>query len=192
MNIGIDVDGVILDSESWFRTYAEIYDIETIGRGVVEPNATKAQVRMGWSEEEFDVYKNKYMKDIMKYAPLMSAAKEVIDRLKSMGHRLVLITARGCCTSFGVELAEKMLKDNNIHMDKKCFNSVDKLIPCRDEKIDYMIDDAYENVLHLSENGIKCLYFRAYGSKDIDNDNVISVRNWGEILRFFLEIEKNK
>ena len=31
MNIGIDVDGVIMDTENWFRAYAEIFDLEING-----------------------------------------------------------------------------------------------------------------------------------------------------------------
>ena len=30
MKIGIDLDGVVLDTETTFRTYEEIYEIETL------------------------------------------------------------------------------------------------------------------------------------------------------------------
>ena len=32
MNIGLDVDGVIFNTEEWLSIYAEIFDIETIFR----------------------------------------------------------------------------------------------------------------------------------------------------------------
>ena len=34
MNIGFDVDGVIVNTEEMFRAYAEIYDIEKFGKDV--------------------------------------------------------------------------------------------------------------------------------------------------------------
>lgn len=190
MNIGIDIDGVIQDCERWFRTYAEIFDIDNVGRGVVNPNGVKVQERMGWDKSTFEKYLFSYMHMTMKNAPLMPGCKEVIGRLREMGHRLFVITARGTFTDREVELAEEMLERNGLVFDGIHCKSKDKLVECRQEKIDYMIDDSYTNVLRLSENGIKCLYFREYGSKDIISDDVIDVRNWGEILRFFLKFEK--
>ena len=37
MNIGIDIDGVILDTEACFRTYAEIFDVDNQNVGKINP-----------------------------------------------------------------------------------------------------------------------------------------------------------
>jgi uncharacterized HAD superfamily protein len=161
--------------------------------GMKDPDGVKVQDRMNWTPDEFEVYMNTYMYETMKKAPLLPCAKEVISKLKKMGHNLVVITARGTCDSgIAIDLAKEMLEKNNIEIDKACYRSNDKLVDCTRENIDYMIDDSYSNVDHLSKNGVKCLYFRDYGSQDLDRDNVTHVRNWGEILRFFVELEKNK
>ena len=192
MVIGIDIDGVIQDCENWFRTFAEIYDIDEIGNGVVNPESLRVQARMGWNDDQFMKFVYKYMHKCMKNAPIKPGAKMVIDRLKEMGHKLVVITARGNCTNTGIKLAKRMLKKNNIKVDKICFLAVDKLKHCNEEHIDYMIDDTSGIVEKLSTNAIKCLYFREYGSKDVVNENVTNVKNWGEVLRFFMALENKK
>lgn len=185
MNIGIDIDGVIQDCESYFRAEAEIFDINNGSQSVRNPDAVKVQERMGWPKEVFEKYVNEKMFNIMRTAPLMPCAKEVITWLKEQGHKLFVITARGTFSNVEIGIAKDVLASHGLEFDKCCFNAQDKLIPCTEEKIDYMIDDSFGNVKRLSEGGIKCLYFRAFGSKDIINDNVIDVRNWGEIYKFF-------
>jgi uncharacterized HAD superfamily protein len=189
MNIGIDVDGVILDTENWFRSMSYIYDMQIGGNGPVCPDEVKVQDRMKWSDKDFTYFVENCMYYGMENAPLMPCCKFVIDKLREMGHRLVLITARGIFSQKEIDLANEMLEKNKLKFDALCYDSQDKLIPCRNEKIDYMIDDSVNNVRRLSENGVKCLYFRDYGSQDIHNDNVIDVANWGEIYRFFSELK---
>ena len=36
MKIGIDLDGVVIDSETTFRTYEEIYDIDILGVSIIQ------------------------------------------------------------------------------------------------------------------------------------------------------------
>jgi uncharacterized HAD superfamily protein len=192
MNIGIDVDGVMQDCENYFRAFAELYDIDYIHKGVKNTKAPRIQERMAWSDEEFQSFVNGQMLDIMKSAPLMPAVQEVIKRLKKMGHRLVVITARGTFCNEEIGILHKVLKKNKLKFDKVCVNAGKKLDVCLEEKIDYMIDDSSGNVKCLSENGIKCLYYRRMGTVDVKNENVTQVLNWGEIYRFFWEIENKK
>lgn len=189
MNIGIDVDGVILDTENWFRSMSHIFDMKIGGCGPVYPQEVKVQDRMKWSDEHFAEFVRDCMYHGMQNAPLMPCCKFAIEKLREMGHRLVLITARGTFSQKEIDMSNEMLERNGLKFDALYYNSQDKLPPCVEEKIDYMIDDSANNVRKLSENGIKCLYFRDYGSPDINNDNVIDMANWGEIYRFFSELK---
>ena len=55
MKIGIDIDGVILDSEKEFRIQAELYDVIKLKRNsIVNNKEIKAQERYKWSQEEID------------------------------------------------------------------------------------------------------------------------------------------
>ena len=53
MRIGIDLDGVVIDSQTTFRTYEEIFSIEDLDNKKItdfeEPNS---QGRYVWSKEE--------------------------------------------------------------------------------------------------------------------------------------------
>ena len=187
MNIGIDVDGVIQNTEVYFRAAAEIYDLEHGGFGVKDHDAVKVEKRMNWPAGMFEQFVYDKMFDIMKTAPLMPYAKEVIDWLKSKGHKLFLITARGTFSNVEVDIAKQMVDEYELKFDKVFYNAQDKLVPCVEEKIDYMIDDAVSNVTRLSENGVKCLYFRRNDGKEINHENVTEVLNWGEIYRFFYD-----
>ena len=53
MKIGIDLDGVVIDSETTFRTYEEIFAIEDLNhRKIINLEEPKYQDRYMWSKEE--------------------------------------------------------------------------------------------------------------------------------------------
>jgi len=189
MVIGIDIDGVIQDTESYLRSSAEIFDIQNGNFGESNPDAIKVQSRMGWTRELFEKFVYEVMFPTMRTAPLMPNAKDVIDWLRSQGHKLVVVTARGTFSDEEIEIAKEFFAGHGLKFDKLYFNAQDKLIPCLEEKIDYMLDDSFDNVVRVSEGGIKCLYFRNYCSKDVNNDNVTNVRNWGDVYRFFQNLK---
>ena len=55
MKIGIDIDGVILDSEKEFRIKAELYDVIKLKRNsIVNNKELKFQERYNWSEKEIN------------------------------------------------------------------------------------------------------------------------------------------
>jgi uncharacterized HAD superfamily protein len=189
MNIGIDIDGVILDTENWFRSMSHIYDMYINGGGVVDPSAVKIQGRMAWTKDDFSCFVEDCMYYGMEHAPLMPCCKYVLEKLRDMGHRLVVITARGINDEKEIELAKDTMAKYGLTFDAVYFNNPNKLPACIQEKIDYMIDDSSDNVRYLSEAGVKCLYFRDFGSLEIKSDKVTEVANWGEIYRFFKDIK---
>ena len=184
MNIGIDIDGVLQDTERCFDAYACIFDYDNNGKGIVHPEGYRATQKYDWTEEEFDLFVQKYMFEIMENAPIMAGAEDIVKRLKNDGHNLYIITARGCIYDKEKEIANRFLAKFGVDFDGFYYESRDKLPPCNNLKIDYMIDDSPYNIKHLSENGIKCLYFRGSCVEDIVNDNVIDVYNWGEVYKF--------
>lgn len=191
MNIGIDIDGVILDSESVFRTFAEIYDIENFNKGVVNKDFFKVQDRFAWNEDIINEFMKAYGYNAERYAPLFPGVKEVLQRLKEMGHNLIVITARGLINKYEEQLAFERLEEEKLPLDKIIVHALDKLPVCKKNNIDIMIDDSPHNVKVLSDNGIKCLYMRGINSWDVGSDNVIDVYNWGEILRYFVDNKHN-
>ena len=65
MRIGIDLDGVIFDSEKLYRIYSELYDIQDLKKNSIRNNREiKFQDRYSWSEEETDGFVKKYHRKI--------------------------------------------------------------------------------------------------------------------------------
>lgn len=189
MNIGIDIDGVLLDTENYFRAYGELYDIDNFNKGVLYPEKLRMQERMGWTIEIFEKFVTDCMYDIMREAPLMPCVKEVLSRLRQMGHKLIVISARGSFTDVEKDIALDRFRKDGLEFDKICFTQ-NKLPACIENNIDVMIDDSAINVVPLSEGGVKCLYLREKFMPAIDNENVIEVDNWGEIFRYIVNINK--
>ena len=92
MTIGIDLDGVLFDSESFYRSYAELFDIKLNREGSHDESELSIEQKYNWSAEEFQQFLDECMQHVTEDAPLKPYAKEVINLLKSRGHRLVIIT----------------------------------------------------------------------------------------------------
>ncbi len=186
MVIGIDLDGVVFDSENVFRTYEEIYDIEELGgNNLIDRTEPKHQQRYNWTEEQTKRFRDKYYLEISKVSPLMSGFKTVYDRLKKEGHTFVVITARGGWIPEMADDAIRIFEENNLIFDKFYWHTSDKLNACLESKVDFMIDDDYKVIEHLSINGVKTLYFRDAGLKKLEeNEYVKEVNNWGDIYRY--------
>ena len=96
MKIGIDLDGVVIDSETTFRTYEEIFDIDTIkGNNLIDREEPYFQARYNWSDEQEKEFIQKYFLKVSKESGLMSGFIGVYNLLKEQGHEFVVITARG-------------------------------------------------------------------------------------------------
>lgn len=110
MKIGIDLDGVVIDSETTFRTYEEIFDIDTIkGNNLINREEPKFQARYNCTEEQKQEFIEKYFLTVSKESNLMSGFIGVYNLLKKQGHEFVVITARG---GFVKEIKEKLIQKN--------------------------------------------------------------------------------
>ena len=189
MRIGIDLDGVVFDSENWFKAYSEIFDVNINGKGVVNPNCIRAQHRYDWTQDQIKQYFDDCMEFIQKTAPLMPYAKYVLDKLAE-NNQIYFITRRGVISDIEKTLTRERLAKENIKFDNIFFSQSSKLDTCKKMNIDYMIDDYHKVVTELTDNGIKCIYFKSFSYTPLNKKNVLEVSDWGEIYRFFFD--KNK
>ena len=185
MKIGIDLDGVVIDSETTFRTYEEIFDIDTLkSNNLIKREEPKFQSRYNWTEEQEKEFIDRYFLTISKESNLMSGFLRVYSLLKEQGHEFVVITARGGFIKEMKDDAIRLLNENNIEFDKYYWQIDDKLEICKKENVDIMIDDDWKIVKKLSENNIKSLYFRDTNLVKLEeNEFVKEVNNWGDIYR---------
>lgn len=195
MRIGIDIDGVILNTENEIRYKAELYDLlELHKNGVVNHKGFVEAERYGWTEEELKRFRREYLMQVTKDAQLMPGAKEVLDLLKKDGHELIIITARGITLKESEQVALQKLKEYNLSFDKYNWAVEDKLEVCKKQNIDVMIDDRASICKSVSDNKIRTLYFRDVNREKLaENKYLKEVNNWGEIYRYIynLSMEEN-
>lgn len=189
MKIGIDLDGVVIDSEQTFRTYEEIFDVNFLkGNNLVNKKEPKFQARYNWTDEQEKQFIEKYFMTVSKESNLMSGFVGVYNLLKDK-HEFVVITARGGFIEKMKDDAIRLLEENNIKFDKYYWKTDDKLEVCQKEKVDLMIDDDWRIVKKLAENNVKTLYFRDTNLMKLDENAFIKeINNWGEIYRYIEEI----
>ena len=192
MKIGIDLDGVVFDTEMWWATYAELYDCIQLNRNSIK-NKGEPRVQDGydWNDSELNEYLDRYLD--LKEFNVLPGVKEVVDLLKKDGHELIVITARGCLanTKNALSDATNKLAKEVIEFDKYYWNQKEKLEICKLEKIDVMIDDNYHICEAMANEGINALYFHSLSRKHIEeNDKLKEVSNWGEVYRYIKELSK--
>lgn len=191
MKIGIDLDGVVIDSETTFRTYEEIFDMDVLkGNNLINREEPKFQARYNWNEEQEKEFIEKYFIKVARESNLMSGFIGVYDLLKRQGHEFVVITARGGLVEELKDEAIRLLDENNIKFDKYYWKISDKLEICKKENVDIMIDDDWRIIKKLSDNSIKTLYFRDTNLMKLEeNEYVKEVNNWGDIYRYINQIQ---
>lgn len=192
MRIGIDLDGVIFDSEKEFRVYSELYDmIDLKQNSKLNNKELKFQDRFKWTQEETDEFLNKYHKQIIVESNYMPGVKRILNLLKQDGHSLILITARGGMNKDMIEITEERLKQSEMDIfDKYYWATENKDDVCIKENIDIMIDDFYKKCESIADKKIKTIYLKDAPSYDLEENEYIKVLyNWGEIYRYIKEID---
>ncbi len=191
MKIGIDLDGVVIDSETTFRTYEEIFDIDVLkGNNLVNKEEPKFQARYNWTEEQEKEFIEKYFLTVSKESNLMSGFIGIYNILKKQKHEFVVITARGGFIKEMKDDAIRLLNENNIEFDKYYWKVEDKLEICKKENVDIMIDDDWKIIKRLADNQIKTLYFRDTNLMKLEeNEYVKEINNWGEIYRYIRKMQ---
>ena len=190
MKIGLDLDGVVFDSERIFRVCAELYDVNVLHKySVIDNREVKFQDRFDWTKEEMEDFMNKNQTNIIKKSPFMPGAKEVLKLLKQNGHELVIITARGYKVKEHIAITQDILKQNDMDIFDNYFWGIEnKEEICLQEKIDLMIEDSNTKCKILSDNKIKTIYFKDAPNFDMEENEYLKVLyNWGEIYRYIME-----
>lgn len=193
MKIGIDLDGVVFDSETDYRVYSELYDLLELKRNSkINERELAFQKRFKWSEEEIADFFQKYQKKIVEESNYMPGAKMVLSMLKEEGHELLIITARGTVNEKVIEWTEKRFKNDNMNIfNKTYYKVVNKEEICKKENIDVMIDDSNSNCKKISESKIKTIYLKAAPSYDMEENEYLKVLyNWGEIYRYIKDLQE--
>lgn len=185
MNIGIDLDGVVYQTEKMWRDYAEKYN-KLIGGKLIDDSEARVDARYDWTKEQYDNFVQNLSIEILAKAPIYPKTKEVISKLRT-NNKVIFITRRGFSDFGGKEEIDntlKRLKVDGVEYDKIVFKQDSKVKACKENNIDIMIDDYYKVIDELMDNGVKCLCFRDKRNKT-GKHKVPEVYSWEEVLEFF-------
>ena len=192
MKIGIDLDGVVFDSEKELRVYSELYDMIDLKQNSKTDNRElKFQDRFQWTEKETEDFLKKYHKQIIEESNFMPGVKRILKLLKEEGNSLILITARGGINKDMIKITEERLKESGMDIfDKYYWATENKEEVCKKENIEIMIDDFCKNCESIANSKIKTIYLKDAPSYDLEENKYIKVLyNWGEIYRYIKEME---
>ena len=158
MIIGIDVDGVLADSEPLYRqTINRLFDLHLKQEDITSykyeecAKLTDDQMRLFW--------KTFYQEGgWLKIKPL-KAAKKFLDKLKREKHRIVIVTSRP--RKHIKKETYQWLKKHKMPYSEIIFlenhKSKHQAALLHGHKFDYFIEDYYEYALDLAQRGVKVL-----------------------------------
>lgn len=191
MNIGIDIDGVLMDDDT--------YRLDTMTKYCAENNLPsidnpyKYENKCNWSEKIIEDYRKKYYFEYVKNEPARKFASEVIEKLHQEGNRIIIITGRYKTredSDIGRQMREytvSWLNKNKIIYDKICYAHCPKIKEIKENNIDIMIDDSPEILSEVSKI-TKTLCFDNRYNRNLDYKNMIRVFSWYDIYRVISNI----
>ena len=95
MRIGIDLDGVVIDSEKLFKVYSEIYAVDILHKPLKDRTGAKHYERYDLTDEENKYFLDNYIMRAVREENIMPGFIPVYEKLKQDGHTFVVISARG-------------------------------------------------------------------------------------------------
>lgn len=193
MKIGIDIDDTIADFYEVAFAYAQKYTIEELGRSAeaqdyTAKHHTYLNAMHGWSKEEEMNFGHQYYQDILALEKPFTFAVETIQKLKSDGHEIVIVTARYPEDNFDVEKATlKWLEENNIVYDEIVLDASDKAKVAVEKNIDVFLDDSFQNCVAVANKGIRAFIMNTRMNKSLVDDKIERVYSWPD---FYSKIKK--
>lgn len=186
MTIGLDIDDTITNSSDLIFTFVKKY-FNTDDVNIVR------EIIGGEIEGELLKFYDAHLGEMVANYTLKDNVKEVIERLRKKGHRVVIITARGYTKTKDsiIKITKKYLQKHNIKVDKIVFNKLDKDIACVKNNIDIMIDDSVSTLEKIRAKNIKVLLYTSIGNKEVTT-NIDRVNNWLELEDYIDELNRKE
>jgi uncharacterized HAD superfamily protein len=172
MTIGLDIDDTMTDSSESYIEYAKKHfnsEDTVLINNILHGNNITSEIMN---------FYDKYLLEILSNVSLKDNVKDVIDRLRTKGHKIILISARG----YGlkpeqIDITNTYLQKHDIKVDNIIFKTRDKINACLENSIDLMIDDSVKVLEDLKANGINTLLFNSISNKHMKT-SLDCVNNW--------------
>ena len=177
MRIGIDIDGVIVDTINYVAAELSKYLNRKVKPDEVAHNLEKIEniVRI-------------FSEDGERLLCSLDPLEDAVDSINKLAeeHDLYIISAR-----FHVhyDITVEWIKKHGIKADQIIFTEgKGKLAACKEKGIDVFIEDSVKNALELADNGIKVILFSAEYNSSVQREDIIRCDNWKCILKAINQI----
>ncbi len=193
MKIGIDVDGVLLDTSSFLQDYGSVF----FRRQPVSPSAYTVEEMYEVSGSAVTMFGLRWFFPVYcrTYPPYAGAA-DVYASLRKEGHIILQITSRKLVTGHSPLAAlSRFLLKRWLYRNRFCYHELilcgeegvaaQKLRCCLEQQVQVMIEDHPDTALLLAQHGISVLLYDAPYNQHIRDARIQRVRNWEEIAAFF-------
>lgn len=195
MNIGVDIDGVLLDLERFALDCGTKMCIEKNIDININLEKYFEGEKFHWTQEQEDEFWDTYLLEYVQNSMPRKYASEIIKKLREEGNTICIITARnesGMPEEYYGKMQEetiKWLKTNNIEYDKIFFTTDDdKLNKCKENNIDIMIEDSPTNIKNISKE-IKTIKFDCQYNRNVESENIIKAYSWYHIYQIINELK---
>lgn len=185
MNIGIDVDGTLIDTAAYLFEKGEVY----FHRGPEDSETADVKKMFSLTQKELNRFGARFLLPYCIKSPIIEDAAEIIKRLKEEGNRILIITSRAFTSRQGLmgllsrRILKNWLKKKAVPYDAISFcdnNSASKEAHCRMLNVDVMIDDNPDNLLTISQSR-PVIAFPMPWNKDIGKEGIIRARDWQDV-----------
>ena len=190
MNIGLDFDGVILDSERISRFAAEYWSINTLGKPRLIRNEVSQDMCFNWTQEEVERFFSEVYYDIIADCQFMPGVNEILKKLSDLGHKFYIITLRGYFRPEEITYAKKDLEKLSITPEQIIWGESNKAKRCEELNIDIMIEDNPKNIELFKNSKVDVFYLRDSEAREVNLKNVTTVYNWMDIYNEILKRSK--
>lgn len=172
MRIGLDLDGVIVDSVWRWGEVLNRYAGTRFGpEDLPDTHGTP----------EMAAISDRYIVEMTIGAGPVAGAAEALRLLRDEGHSLVVVTAR---TPRLRKLTEAWLEYHEMPVDRLHFlEGADKAPVVQAEGVDLMVEDTPRHAVGMATAGVEVLLFSAPYNRHVEHPLVRPCAGWSEVVR---------
>lgn len=156
MEIGIDIDGILTNSETWQLDVGSKFSPK-YNKNVVVPDGYDSNVVFNTTKKIDSEFWSSYLYDYTQNGPAKKFSSEVIGKLRNKGYEIYIIKLRYLTAKNDdlgnemVKIVKEWLKSNKISYDELIFSPKYKLEICEKNSIGIMIENKVENINNISK-----------------------------------------
>lgn len=180
LTIGIDIDDTITDTFYHLMPAVAKFFNEDINY-LKENKISYTSLTPDMKEHELEFARENFDK-LIPLTPIKKDAAEYIRKIKKLGHRILIITARSnLFYTDAYKTSTNYLKSHNVPFDE-LICTFDKAGICKEQNVNIFIDDSVNQCNKVKEAGIKPLLFASPINED--NQEHHKVYSWEDVYNY--------